>query len=32
MQVPLNLKVSPIGGVNTTYFLLQSMLAKFSAS
>ena len=32
MKVPLNLKVSPFGGVNTTFFLWQSMLANFSAS
>ena len=32
VKVPLNLKVSPFGGVNITSFLWQSMLAKFSAS
>ena len=32
VKVPLNLKVSPFRGVNTTSFLWQSMLAKFSAS
>ena len=32
MKVPLNLKVSPFGGVNTTSFLWQSMLVKFLAS
>ena len=32
VKVPLNLKVSPFGGVNTTSFLWQSMLAKFLAS
>ena len=31
MEVPLNLKVSPLGGVNITS-LWQSMLAKFSAN
>ena len=32
VEVPLNLKVSPLGGVNITSFLWQSMLAKFSAN
>ena len=32
VKVPLNLKVSLFGGVNTTSFLWQSMLAKFLAS